>query len=177
MMDLQPTNLRNTTVQLVPLAETDFENLYACASDPEVWEQHPNKDRYKRDVFEVFFKGALESGGAFKIVALDSDKVVGSTRFYDYNPKEKSVLIGYTFYAKAYWGKGLNPMVKRLMLDYAFRFVDAVYFHVGSQNKRSQIAMERLGAQKIDEQLIEYYGETPKLNFIYEIRKENWEQS
>lgn len=177
MMDLQPTNLRNTTVQLVPLAETDFENLYACASDPEVWEQHPNKDRYKRDVFEVFFKGALESGGAFKIVALDSDKVVGSTRFYDYNPKEKSVLIGYTFYAKAYWGKGLNPMVKRLMLDYAFRFVDTVYFHVGSQNKRSQIAMERLGAQKIDEQLIEYYGETPKLNFIYEIRKENWEQS
>lgn len=176
MMDLQPTNLRNTTVQLVPLAETDFENLYACASDPEVWEQHPNKDRYKRDVFEVFFKGALESGGAFKIVALDSDKVVGSTRFYDYNPKEKSVLIGYTFYAKAYWGKGLNPMVKRLMLDYAFRFVDTVYFHVGSQNKRSQIAMERLGAQKIDEQLIEYYGETPKLNFIYEIRKENWEK-
>ncbi|MCL9809571.1 GNAT family N-acetyltransferase [Flavobacterium luminosum] len=177
MMYLQPTNLRNTTVQLVPLAETDFEDLYACASDPEVWEQHPNKDRYKRDVFEVFFKGALESGGAFKIVALDSDKVVGSTRFYDYNPKDKSVLIGYTFYAKAYWGKGLNPMVKRLMLDYAFRFVDTVYFHVGSQNKRSQIAMERLDAQKIDEQLIEYYGETPKLNFIYEIRKENWEQS
>ncbi len=176
MMDLQPTHLSNTIVQLVPLAETDFENLYACASDPEVWEQHPNKDRYQREVFEVFFKGALESGGAFKIVETESGKTIGSTRFYDYNPKDKSVLIGYTFYAKAYWGKGLNPTVKKLMLDYAFRFVNTVYFHVGSQNKRSQIAMERLGAQKIDEQLIEYYGETPKLNFIYEIRKENGEK-
>jgi hypothetical protein len=33
-----------------------------------VWEQHPNKDRYQREVFENFFKGAIESKGAFKIV-------------------------------------------------------------------------------------------------------------
>jgi RimJ/RimL family protein N-acetyltransferase len=173
-MDLQPTILETTNVKLIPLQEVDFEELYQCASNPEVWEQHPNKDRYKRDVFENFFKGAMESKGAFKIVDLQTNTVMGSTRFYDYDAERNSVLIGYTFYAKEYWGKGINPIVKKLMLDYAFQFVEAVHFHVGEGNIRSQIAVERIGAKKISEKLIEYFGEPEKLNFIYEIKKEDW---
>lgn len=173
-MDLQPKDLKNDIVKLVPLQESDFEELYQCASNPEVWEQHPNKDRYKKDVFENFFKGAMESKGAFKIVEVLTDKVVGSTRFYDYNESAGVVLIGYTFYAKEYWGKGINPIVKKMMLNYAFQYVDAVHFHIGGDNIRSQIAIGRIGAHKVDEKLIEYYGETEKLNFIYEIKKEDW---
>ena len=173
-MDIQPTILETTNVKLIPLQEVDFEELYQCASNPEVWEQHPNKDRYKRDVFENFFKGAMESKGAFKIVDLQTNTVMGSTRFYDYDAERNSVLIGYTFYAKEYWGKGINPIVKKLMLDYAFQFVEAVHFHVGEGNIRSQIAVERIGAKKISEKLIEYFGEPEKLNFIYEIKKEDW---
>ena len=174
MMNLQPENLETNIVKLIPLAESDFEALYQCASNHEVWEQHPNKDRYKREVFEVFFKGALESRGAFKIVDPLTGLVMGSTRFYDYDAENSNVLIGYTFYAKEYWGKGINPVVKKLMLDYAFRFVDAVHFHVGGDNIRSQIAVQRIGAVKISEKLVEYYGEPEKLNFIYEIKKEDW---
>lgn len=173
-MNLQPTTLETTIVKLIPLQEVDFEELYQCASNPEVWEQHPNKDRYKREVFENFFKGAMESKGAFKIVDLQTNTVMGSTRFYDYDAERNSVLIGYTFYAKEYWGKGINPIVKKLMLDYAFQFVEAVHFHVGEGNIRSQIAVERIGAKKISEKLIEYFGEPEKLNFIYEIKKEDW---
>jgi N-acetyltransferase len=173
-MNLQPTTLETTIVKLIPIQETDFEELYHCASNPEVWEQHPNKDRYKREVFEVFFKGAMESKGAFKIVDVLTNTVMGSTRFYDYHAESNVVLIGYTFYAKEYWGKGINPIVKKLMLDYAFQFVDAVHFHVGGSNIRSQIAIQRIGAKKISEKLIEYFGEPEKLNFIYEIKKEDW---
>ena len=54
MMNLQPT-LENENVKLVPLQETDFERLYDVASDPLIWEQHPNKDRYKREIFQTFF--------------------------------------------------------------------------------------------------------------------------
>ena len=50
--DLQPT-LENDLIQIVPLKETDFEALYAVASDPLIWEQHPNKDRYQRAVFQA----------------------------------------------------------------------------------------------------------------------------
>jgi hypothetical protein len=45
------TVLENEKYQLIPLQQGDFEALYKVASDPKVWEQHPNKDRYKREVF------------------------------------------------------------------------------------------------------------------------------
>lgn len=170
---IQPI-LENDQIILYPLRETDFESLYALASDPKVWEQHPNKDRWKREVFQNFFTGAMESKGAFRVVEKSSGETIGCTRFYDYNEKENFILIGYTFYGTASWGKGINPQVKRLMLDYLFQFVPKVRFHVGAVNVRSQIAMERIGAQKIGEEAIAYFGEPPKRNFIYEITRERW---
>lgn len=170
---IQPT-LENDTILLSPLAETDFELLHAAAADPKIWEQHPNKDRWKREVFQLFFEGALQSKGAYKIIDKASNKVAGSTRFYDYDEKENSILIGYTFYATEYWGKGINHAVKAMMLDYIFQFVDRVYFHIGANNIRSQIAIGRLGAKKVDEQEVAYFGEPPKLNYVYAIEKQEW---
>ncbi len=62
-------------------------------------------------------------------------------------------------------------MVKRLMMDYIFPFVDKVHFHIGATNIRSQVAIQRLGASKIAEETVAYYGESPKLNFVYEIAR------
>lgn len=166
--------LENENVKLVPLDQTDFEQLFAVASDPLVWEQHPNKDRYKREVFENFFKGAMESGGAFKIIETNTGEIAGSTRFYDYNPDDNSIFIGYTFYGRKFWGSKLNPQVKKLMLDYIFQFVDKVNFHVGKDNIRSQKAIEKLGAKKVDEVNVAYAYEPERLNVVFEIKKENY---
>jgi len=172
-MNLQPV-LENETVKLLPLKEEDFEALYQVASDPLIWEQHPNKDRHKREVFQTFFEGAMASKGAFKIIDKNSENVIGNTRFYDFNELDKRILIGYTFYGRAYWGSTYNPQVKKLMLDYAFQFADKVFFHIGAQNIRSQKAIERLGATKVREINIAYHGEPEKLNFEYVIEKQNW---
>ena len=169
-MNIQAT-LENENVKLVPLNPNDLEELFSVASDPKIWEQHPNKDRYQREVFEKFFQGAIESKGEFKIMDKSSNEVAGSTRFYDYNPKENSIFIGYTFYATKFWGSKLNPQVKKLMLDYIFQFVDKVNFHVGKDNIRSQKAMEKLGAKKVDEVNVAYFGEPAKLNVVFEIDK------
>ena len=169
-MNIQ-TILENDFVQLIPLEESDFEYLYSVASDPEIWEQHPNKDRYKREIFQNFFQGAIESKGAFKIIDKNTGEIAGSTRFYDYNPDDNSIFIGYTFYATKFWGSKLNPQVKKLMLDHIFQFVNKVYFHVGKNNIRSQKAMEKLGAKKIDEVIVAYAYEPERLNVVYEIRK------
>jgi RimJ/RimL family protein N-acetyltransferase len=168
------SRLKTENVELVPLQTDDFEQLFAVASDPLVWEQHPNKDRYKREVFENFFQGAMESGGAFKIVKQNTGEVAGSTRFYDYNAEDNSIFIGYTFYGTKFWGSKLNPQVKKLMLDYIFQYVDKVNFHVGKDNIRSQKAMEKLGARKVDEVNVAYFGEPEKLNVVFEIRKEDY---
>jgi len=144
-MDLQPT-LNNAVVRLRPLVPDDFEALFAIASEPQVWEQHPSKDRTQRPIFERWFEGALTSGGALTAIALDGHDVVGTSRFENYRPVEREVEIGWSFLARSRWGGGLNGEIKQLMLDYAFEHVEAVVFTVHSQNLRSQRAVEKLGA-------------------------------
>lgn len=172
--ELQPI-LSNQMVLLEPLQITDFELLYKVASDPLVWEQHPNSNRYQRSEFENYFKGAMESGGAFLISNKQTGEVIGSSRFYDWDPEKKNIFIGYTFLSRACWGKQYNKSIKALMLDHAFQFADTVQFHVGANNIRSQIAMDRIGGEKVGEMEVAYYGEPSKINFVYEISKLKWQ--
>lgn len=171
--NLQPQHLKNQLIQLFPLQEDDFEELYKVASDSLVWEQHPNKLRYQREVFQNFFEGAIQSQGAFLIRDVQTNEVVGSSRFYDFDEKDNSILIGYTFIGIKFWGKNYNASLKKLMLDYAFQYVNKVYFHIGAQNYRSQKAIEKIGAIKVGELEVEYYGEDSKLNYIYQIKNSN----
>ncbi|MBA3664782.1 MAG: GNAT family N-acetyltransferase [Bacteroidetes bacterium] len=166
--DLQPL-LENEFVKLLPLQQEDFEELYTVAADPLIWEQHPNKDRWKREIFENFFKGAMESKGAFKIIDKLTGKIIGSTRFYTTGKDNSEIAIGYTFFARNYWGGKYNPAVKKMMMDHAFKYVNHILFHIGAVNVRSQKAIERLGAVKIAAEEMAYYGEASKLNFVYRI--------
>lgn len=167
---IQPT-LQNENVLLQPLQQADFEALYQIASDQKVWEQHPNKKRYQRDVFTVYFEGAIQSKGAFLIKDKHTNEIIGSSRYYDFNEKDKSILIGYTFIGTKYWGKKINAQIKKMMLTYIFQFVDKVYFHIGAKNKRSQIAIENIGATKIREFNVAYFGEDETLNYEYIVEK------
>jgi len=143
--DLQPI-LKGELLALRPLRPEDFDELYAVASDPLIWEQHPANDRYKEEVFREFFRKALESGGA--LIAIDSKdgRVIGSSRFFGYNEAESEIEIGWTFLARSHWGGVYNGEMKRLMLRHAFQFVENVVFLVGPQNLRSQKALEKIGA-------------------------------
>ena len=147
MANWQP-QLENEEIKLIPLAEHHHEDLFDVASDPEIWVQHPNSDRYQKDVFAEFFKTALKSGSAFAIYNKAEKRLVGSTRFYDYDEQSGSIAIGYTFLSTASWGRKINHSVKSLMLEYAFHHVNTVIFHIGVNNFRSQIATGRLGAKK-----------------------------
>jgi RimJ/RimL family protein N-acetyltransferase len=171
--ELQPS-LENPSIRLRPLRAEDFEPLYAVASDPLLWEQHPSRTRYQRDVFQNYFKGAMESGGALLIFDNQTGQVLGSSRFYDCDDANRSAAIGYTFIARSHWGRQYNRALKTLMLDHAFRFVDTVIFHVGADNKRSRMAMEKLGATLIGEAAMSYYGEPSNVNVIFKIDKTDW---
>ena len=89
MFELQPNHLQNEFIKLRPLQETDFEELYLVASDPLVWEQHPNKMRYQKAIFKNYFEGALLSKGAFLILDSKTNEVVGSSRFYYFDSNVK----------------------------------------------------------------------------------------
>src|ERR1700758_4946349 len=137
--------LKGELLELRPLRPEDFDDLYAVAADPLIWEQHPHNTRYQEEVFRKFFQDALASGGA--LIAIDSEtgRVIGSSRYDGYNQEKSEVEIGWTFLARSHWGGVYNREMKRLMLRHAFRFVDTVGFLGGPTNWRSQRAMEKIG--------------------------------
>jgi len=174
VIDIQPF-LQNNMVTARPLLQTDFENLYRAASDPLIWEQHPNKYRWQLKDFENYFTGAMQSGGALLVSDAETKEVIGSSRYSDYKSDTNTISIGYTFFKRSHWGKGYNYALKWLMLDHIFPYVDTVTFYIGAVNRRSQISIERLGAIKTGEAETAYFGEPAKLDYIYSITKEKWQ--
>jgi RimJ/RimL family protein N-acetyltransferase len=146
--DLQPT-LKGRLLELRPLGPNDFSDLYAVASDPLIWEQHPANDRWKEEVFKKFFQEALDSGGALIAIDAKDGRVIGSSRFHGYDEHISEVEIGWTFLARSHWGGTYNREMKELMLRHAFAVVDRVVFLVGLRNLRSQRAVEKIGGVRI----------------------------
>ena len=170
-VDFHPT-LTGKLLELRPLREDDWTQLFAVASDPLIWELHPAHDRYKEEVFREFFQRAMTDGWPFAVIDRANDRVIGSSRYHDYIPEESQVEIGYTFLARKYWGGVYNSEMKRLMLDHAFRFVDRVVFWAGKENVRSRRALEKIGAELIGERV----DRNGRDNVVFEIRKADWQK-
>ena len=147
--------------------------MFAAASDPEIWAQHPDRLRYTEDGFSTYFNGALESGTAFAFVENESGSVVGSSRYYGLDEDKSEIEIGWTFLAREFWGGSYNLEIKTLMLEHAFRYVDTVVFWVGEDNVRSRRAMEKIGGV-LREGTYRRDAAGAAAHVIYEISRENW---
>jgi len=165
---LQP-QLHSDMLFLRPIVEGDFDALYAVASDPLIWQQHPAKNRYQKEEFSQYFNEAIVSKGA--LVAFDkvSNKVIGSSRYHDYRAENAELEIGWTFLARSHWGGRYNKDMKRLMLEHAFSFAQSVLFVVGAQNLRSQHAVMKVGGVEIGKRANADGGE----NVVFQITKTN----
>ena len=144
--DAQPT-LSDGRFVARPLQPTDFDKLHEAASDPLLWEQHPASDRYRRDVFETYFRFLLSTSEALALVDYEAGSLIGCSRYDETPDIRDSICIGFTFLSRDHWGGSTNRAVKSLMLDHAFATTDAVWFHIGPKNIRSQKATLKLGAE------------------------------
>lgn len=168
--ELQP-HLVGDLLEVRPLRSEDWENLFAVASDPLIWEQHPAHDRYKEEVFKEFFREALESGGALVVIDRESQKIIGSSRYFGFEPTKREIEIGWTFLARSHWGGMYNGELKRLMLDHAFKFVESVVFLIGPTNVRSQKAVERIGGVMTERrESTDLDGKTVE-HIVYQLKK------
>ena len=163
--------LKGNLVTLRPLRPEDWDEMFAVASDPLIWEVHPERHRYEERIFRIFFDGALECGSAFSILENESNRIIGSSRYFGHDRARDEIEIGWTFLARRFWGGAYNREIKQLMLDYAFGIVGTVVFWVGESNARSRRAMEKIGGVLREETRVRDYTSGPCTHVVYEIRK------
>lgn len=170
--DDAPT-LRDARFLIRPLSEDDRTALAAAASDPEIWAGHPQPDRWRADVFDSYFSHLIASGGAVAIIDRAAGEIVGCSRYYTTPDAPEDVAIGFTFLTRAHWGGAANRAVKTLMIDHAFGWFDAVWFHIGPDNIRSQKATAKLGARYIRTGRLALSG-PPKETMFFRLTREDW---
>lgn len=146
-VDRQP-RLEGERLVLRPLRAEDWDALWAIAADRELWAVHPAHDRWQEPVFRTFFEDALAKAGALVVADKATGRIVGSSRFQEYDPANGgSVEIGWTFLARDMWGSGANAEMKRLMLAHALASVARAIFVVGEDNLVSRRAMAKIGGR------------------------------
>ncbi len=168
--DRQPT-LQGPRLGLRPLRPSDHDAFVAVASDPLIWEEHPESDRATPEKVERFFADALASGGTLVVTTADGE-IVGSSRFEEPDEARGRVLIDHTFLARTHWTRESYTEVKGLLFEHAFTAVDTVELRVGVDNARTRGAVEEfLGAVFVGT-VSTPVGE----HAVYEVSRDAWAQ-
>lgn len=145
--------LRGRHVVLEPLTPAHADGLRAVVADgvlPALWYTGVPA----ADVVEAWLADALAArarGECLPFAVRDAaGEVVGTTRFYDFDPAVPRLSIGYTWYAPRVQRTGLNTEAKCLLLAHAFETLGcaAVAFETSWHNLASRAAIARLGARQ-----------------------------
>jgi len=152
---LDPAVLRGQHVVLEPLDLSHADELHTATDDPEVWRHLGGPAPADRAEMRAVIGAALAACHRGERVpwvqrCAVTGAVVGTTSFYEVDPKRRAVAIGYTFLGRPWWRTGINTEAKLLLLTRAFEELDAVrvVWHTDIRNERSQRAIERLGASR-----------------------------
>ena len=140
-------------VRVEPLAAEHEPGLAEAAGDPELFTWMPADMASSRDALHewaISTLAAAREGSAvpFAIVAADSSRVLGSTRFLELRFEHLRAEIGWTWLTRSAWSTGANVETKLLLLEHAFERVGLrrVEFKTDARNERSRGALLALGA-------------------------------
>ena len=144
--------LEDDRVLLRPLAKTDLEILLPYAiSEPDTWKYSAVSAKGVNGMTD-YINVALDAritGIEYPFIVFDKKDgtFAGSTRFYDIQPGNQTLQLGYTWYGKKYRGTGLNKHCKFLLLQFAFETLGAerVEFRADARNEKSIAAMKSIG--------------------------------
>lgn len=144
--------LENDLVLLRPLQSTDFEALlFFSETEPELWKYSlipaNGIENLKKYLDVAFLQRNQKTSYTFVVVSKKENKIVGMTRFYDIQEKQKTLQLGYTWYGKDYQGTNINKNCKYLLLEFAFETwnMERVEFRADANNTRSIQAMKIIG--------------------------------
>lgn len=150
-MFLIPNNLtlQFNQVRLEPLTLAHEMGLREAVCDGELWHL-PYTTAPEPSQVADYISEAQKNRFAFAVIDETTEKVVGTTSFYEINPSVPRVEIGYTWYAQSIQHTHVNTTCKFLLLNFAFETLacHVVGWRTDIINIRSQAAIERLGVKK-----------------------------
>jgi len=146
--------LENEKVLLLPFENERNSELKEIIFDDEIWKYMGMYVRNDSD-FENYIQNTLKQktdGICYPFLIIDkaSNKVAGSTRYGYLNHDSQKCEIGWTWYGTAFQGTGLNKACKYELLNFGFENIQfrRIQFSADLENKKSQKAIEKLGALK-----------------------------
>ena len=146
--------LTGPRVRLRPLLASDGPALVEAAADGGLWDL-PFTVIPSAETVEDSIRVALEGREAgsvmpFVISVIESDRVVGSTRFWKIDRQNRKLEIGHTWLSASWQGTFVNTEAKFLMLSFAFERLGCVrvQFTTDEINEKSRAAILRLGAKQ-----------------------------
>jgi RimJ/RimL family protein N-acetyltransferase len=147
------TRLEGSIVVLEPLRGAHADELWEAARPAEIWEWLARVGS-SRDYFDRWMEFSLaeaEAGkaGPFATRARDGGELIGSSRYLNVSPADRTVEIGWTWLTPSAWKTGANMEAKLLMLEHAFETLGCVRveFKTDARNERSRGALAALPAQ------------------------------
>jgi len=142
------------TVLLRPLLPSDSYALVQAAADGELWNL-PFTIVPSAETVDSYINTALEGQSAgtvlpFAIETIETKQVIGTTRFWKIDLKNRKLEIGHTWISASWQRTCVNTEAKFLMLSYAFEQFNCVrvQFTTDETNERSRKAILRLGAKQ-----------------------------
>lgn len=153
-MPTTPFTLSGRHLSLEPLQQQHLAAIQAAAADGELWKLFftsvPSPENTQSWLDLALEMQRQQKAIPFVIRETASGQIVGSTRYCNIDHNNRRLEIGYTWYASRVQRSALNTECKRLMLGHAFEVFDciAVEFRTDWFNRRSQAAIERLGAKR-----------------------------
>lgn len=153
-MQLEPVTLEGRHVRLVPVTPEHVPALWEAGRDPELWRltiaQVHSEDDMRRYVADALRAQAAGTALPFVTTEAATGRVIGSTRFGNYESAHRRVEIGWTWIAPAWQRTAINTEAKYLMLRHAFEALGCVRVELKTDalNERSRRAILRIGARE-----------------------------
>jgi RimJ/RimL family protein N-acetyltransferase len=153
MAALGPITLIGAHIRLEPMRPSHAAALLEAGRSPEIWSWMPARPTTPA-AMESWLEKAMraESQGReypFVVVDRPDSRVIGSTRYLNVEEDDRTVEIGWTWYAPDRWGGVVNPEAKYLLMKHAFEDWHAIRVALKTdvKNLHSQAAIRKLGAQ------------------------------
>lgn len=184
-MHIDYSKLKGDHVYLEQLQQQHVPEIKVLIKDERLWEftrtliiDDTFDEQFEKYMAQAFDPKGMGNQYSFVMKQTAGDRIIGMTRYYYYEPKDKRIAIGYTWYIPEVWGKVYNKECKLLLLRYAFEELELnrVEFHVAHKNIRSQKAVLKIGG--VHEGILRNYAIQPdgsiRHTYVFSIAKEEW---